>query len=197
MPIGKAASTFFRRPVRATISNSQAHLDAVSIWQAQPRLYRELLRRKRSGFWSNLVQSDQSDPRRLWRSFNEILGRGRVNPSNSINAADLHRHFMNKVASVRAATEGSDLPSFSCVPDGYAFQTFSPVTSINVAAVIRALPDKQCALDPSPTKHLKENIKDLSPFLCNLFNLSMTSGTFPFRFKTAYITPLLKSADLD
>jgi hypothetical protein len=126
-----------------------------------------------------------------------MLGRGQVNPSNGINAADLVQHFENKVAGVRAATEGSDLPSFSCAPDGCAFQSFSPVTSDDVAAVIRALPDKQCALDPLPTKLLKDNITDLSPFLCHLFNLSMMNGTFPSRFKTAYITPLLKSADLD
>jgi hypothetical protein len=63
--------------------------------------------------------------------------------------------------------------------------------------VIRALPDKQCALDPLPTKRLKDNVEILSPFLCHLFNLSLTHGIFPSNFKTAYITPLLKSTDLD
>lgn len=179
------------------VEHSTSHPEAVSAWRAQRCLYRKLLRRKRSAYWSNLVASDQSNPRRLWRSFNELLGRERANPTVSIDATQLHRHFENKVAVVRAATEGSELPSFSCAPDGCAFQTFSLITSDDVAAVIRALPDKQCAIDPLPTKHLKDNVELLSPFLCNLFNLSLTRGIFPSSFKAAYITPLLKGADLD
>ena len=183
------------RPARAVGSTS--YLEALSAWRAQRRLFYKLLHRKRSEFWSDVVESDQSNPRCLWRSFNELLGRERASSAVSIDATQLHRHFENKVAAVRAATEGFDLPSFSLAPDGCAFQTFSPITPYDVAAVIRALPDKQCALDPLPTKHLKDNVELLSPFLCSLFNMSLTRGIFQSSFKTSFIIPLLKDADLD
>ena len=35
------------------------------------------------------------------------------------------------------------------------------------------------------------------PFLCQLFNWSLEHGVVPPSFKSAYITPLLKKADLD
>ena len=37
----------------------------------------------------------------------------------------------------------------------------------------------------------------MSPFLLHLFNTSLQSGVFPTSFKSAYITPILKKADLN
>ena len=45
---------------------------------------------------------------------------------------------------------------------------------------------------------LKQSVEVLlAPFLCPLFNWSFQSGIVPSTFKFAYITPLLKKADLD
>jgi len=52
---------------------------------------------------------------------------------------------------------------------------------------VRALPDKQCSLDPMPTSLLKEHIDLLAPFLVELFNRSLSLGVFPASFKIAYI----------
>jgi len=62
---------------------------------------------------------------------------------------------------------------------------------------VRSLPDKQCTSDPLPTWLLKKNADVLAPFLCQLFNWSLEHGVVPSSFKSAYITPLLKKADLD
>jgi len=48
-----------------------------------------------------------------------------------------------------------------------------------------------------PITLLKENIKVLAPFLTDLFNKSLSTGTLPSIFKFAYITPRLKKPDLD
>jgi hypothetical protein len=53
-----------------------------------------------------------------------------------------------------------------------------------------------CA-DPLPTRLLKDNVGFLAPFLAALFNKSLEQGDVPTTFKSAYITPLLKKADLD
>ena len=61
---------------------------------------------------------------------------------------------------------------------------------------MKALPDKQCASDPLPTWLLKKCVGVISPFLCQLFNWSLEHGSVPSSFKCAYITPLLKKADI-
>jgi len=60
-----------------------------------------------------------------------------------------------------------------------------------------SLPNKQCSSDPQLTWLLKANTDILSPFLCQLFNSCLEHGTVPPSFKSGYVTPLLKKADLD
>jgi len=42
---------------------------------------------------------------------------------------------------------------------------------------VRQLPNKHCLSDPVPTTLLKDNIKVLAPFLTDLFNKSLSTGT--------------------
>ena len=63
--------------------------------------------------------------------------------------------------------------------------------------MVRRLLDKQCTSNPLPTWLLKQSVEVLAPFLCQTFNWSLGNGTVPSISKSAYITPLLKKADLD
>jgi len=62
---------------------------------------------------------------------------------------------------------------------------------------VHYLRDKQSADDPLPTRLLKENVDVLAPFLVELHNRSLQTGSVPTSFKSAYITPLLKKANFD
>ena len=118
--------------------------------------------------------------------------------SSDIDASTLHRFFDDKVAGVRrASTAGADSPTFTTVPVSCELRLFTPVSSADVVELVKKLPDKQCTSDPLPTWLLKQSVEVLAPFLCRLFNWSLQSGTVPLTFKFAYITPLLKKADLD
>ena len=57
--------------------------------------------------------------------------------------------------------------------------------------------DKSCALDVLPTPQLKLVADLIAPFLCELFNRSLTTATIPEAFKFAYVTPRLKKQDVD
>ena len=131
------------------------------------------------------------------RSFDELLGRGRAPASSDIEASTVHRSFNDMVAGICAPTAGADLPTFTPVPVRCELRHFTPISSAEVVELLRKLPDKQCMSDPLPTWLLKQSAKILSLFLCQLFNWSLQNGTFPLMFKSAYITPLLKKADLD
>jgi len=43
----------------------------------------------------------------------------------------------------------------------------------------------------------RQGASAVPPFLCQLFNWSLENGVIRSTFKSAYITPLLKKADID
>jgi len=130
------------------------------VWRAERRRYFSLIREKRLTFWSRRIDEDRARPRRLWRSFDELLGRGRDPPAD-IDASVLHCFFDDKVAGVRAANADAAAPQFTVAPVGCKLRVFSTVTPDDVAAMVRALPDKQCSSDPLPTRLLKANVDGL------------------------------------
>ena len=109
----------------------------------------------------------------------------------------LHRSFEDKVAGVRSATADAPPPSFSTISADISFRQFQSVTVDDVIATVRALPDKSCALDPLSTAQLKAVVDIIAPFMVELFNRSLSSGSVPVAFKSAYITPRLKKSDMD
>ena len=52
-------------------------------------------------------------------------------------------------------------------------------------------------MDVLPTPQLKCVADLIAPFLCELFNRSLSTATVPTAFKSAYITPLPKKQGLD
>lgn len=117
--------------------------------------------------------------------------------SSDVGAVELHTFFDDKVSGVRASTQNAPPPTFTPVLSGCSLSSFRKLTDADVIAAVRLLPDKQCMSDPLPTHLLKNNADVLAPFLVELFNRSMTLGSVPTAFKSAYITPLLKKPDLD
>lgn len=63
--------------------------------------------------------------------------------------------------------------------------------------MIRALPKKNSSSDLLRTSVLKDCIDLLSPFITNLFNLSLSAGVFPTSWKYAIVTPILKKTKCD
>ena len=63
----------------------------------------------------------------------------------------MHRFFDDKVAGVRASTDGADSPTFTTVPVGCELQLFTPVSSADVVELVKKMSDKQCTRDPLPT----------------------------------------------
>ena len=78
-----------------------------------------------------------------------------------------------------------------------SWRKFDPVECDEVAEAIRKLQKKSCAADPVPTSVLKQLADDVAPLLTALFNRSMTEGVVPAGFKLAFITPRLRTLDMD
>jgi len=106
---------------------SAAAIDvAKTAWYDQRRKY-ELLHSKRSSFWCDTIESQRSRPRELWRSVDQLLGRGRLPASSALSVNDFSRYFDEKVRSVRAGTDGVAEPTFIAVRPGASLPSFSDV----------------------------------------------------------------------
>jgi hypothetical protein len=157
---------------------------AKAAWYNQRREYRHLRHRKCAVFWRDRIETEQSDPHKLWRSVDVLLGRGHVPPNSSI-------------AKVRQRTSDATPPVFSHVQSGVSFRQFSSLTTDDVINAVRRLPDKSSAADPMPTSVFKQVVDLVAPFIVELFNRSLAAGHFPAGFKEAFITPLVKKPGLD
>ena len=71
---------------------------------------------------------------------------------------------------------------------GIPFNSFSPVTEIDVLAILKKSAPKSCDLDPIPTDLLIDCSEIVLPFLTNIINESLVSGVFPDVHKIALIT---------
>jgi len=178
-------------------SDVDAYSASNSAWTAQRRAYLALRRRKRETYWQDKIEAERARPQQLWRSIDVILGRGRVPPPDTISAAEFHRFFDDKVAAVRSSTADAPSPTFTTVPPGCQLSQFRQLTVDDVITAVRLLPDKQSTSDPIPTRLLKDSVDILAPFLVELFNRSLSTGTVPTSFKAAFLTPLMKKPGMD
>jgi len=77
--------------------------DAKTAWYAQRQRYRDLRQHKRRDYWVELVETNRDSPKRLWRTDDQLLGRGRLPVNSAVTAEDLSYYFEKKVAVVQAS----------------------------------------------------------------------------------------------
>ena len=155
----------------------------------QRRAYRQLRRRKCSGFWREKTEAEQNDPPSLWKSVDALLGRGKVLASPDIDAEAFSRFFAEKVAKIRDNTSSAPPPTFSRVKPGSSLNAFSPISTDDVINAIQKLPDKSSAADSKLPIFCRHLLRNCSTARCR-------PADVPARFKEAYITPRIKKPGL-
>ena len=143
------------------------------------------------------MAASASNPRRLWRNVDTLLGKP-AEPTSTpppFTASDFQKFLDDKVDAVRAATASAPPPVFSQTES--ELNRFEPVTEDFVGRLVRSSPAKSCDLDPVPTVMLKEYLDVLLPFLTRLCNSSISEGCLPVSQKQAIVTPALKKHGLD
>ena len=126
--------------VSAVVVSSDAVNDAVrtaeAAWRNQRRCYRDLRQQKRCAFWKSTIEADRDSPRRLWRSVDTLLGRGRPPVSSAISVDDFSQYFIDKVAAVRSNTDVASEPSFTSCAEGQSLTAFDDISTNDVADAI-------------------------------------------------------------
>ena len=177
--------------------------DTKSAWKIALENKSKMFSQKKNDYWTNLVQSNRNQPKKLWSAFDKILCRESAH--NSPNVSLTHtpdkfaEFFTQKILLIRSQTGSSDSAhnSQSCSGVANAFSSFSMCSLLDVKNFILNSPTKSCSLDCLPTNLFKQYIDLFLPYLVGLINLCLSKGHFPQSYKHAIITPKLKKITCD
>ena len=172
---------------------------------------KKLVSRKRKEYYTSLVDSLYSNPKRFWTIFSLKTKKHTVPEKVSIadgvggriytEGPNLVADSFNRVFFSSFSTPEVCNPVVHC-NDQYDHLS-SPIPSLpqisldcaDVLAAIKTIDSSKAqGPDKIPAKILVECAEQISPSLTDLFNLSLHSGTLPTEWKLANIVPLLKKA---
>lgn len=142
------------------------------------------------------IESEDSDPRRLWNSLKTVMGESENSTTASFSPKDFSDFFQEKIQNIRATTASAPPPNFTTY-NGESLMKFKHTTLEEVTKIVSSSLNKQCALDPIPTWLLKKCLKHVGPFLVFLFNKTFDLGEVPQLLKKALVSPILKKPQLD
>src|SRR6218665_1157051 len=158
------------------------------------RSYRE----KERTYWETKIVSHAKDPKRLWATFDALLGRRRADRQPDVSlfsAEDFFSSFNDKINSIRLETAGADPPVYPATD--CRLSAMVPVTGTELRRIILSSAAKSCELDPLPTFLLQELVDALLPFLTRLCNRSIQDGILPQLQKRSILIPVLKREGLN
>ena len=91
------------------------------------------------------------------------------------------------------------IPSLSTfsAPVSRLLSSFTLPSAEEISVLIRKSKPSTCQLDPIPTVLVKGCLPSLSPLITSIIHSSLSSGLVPSSFKTAAITPILKTPGAD
>ena len=108
------------------------------------------------------------------------------------------KHFTNKAEKLRANIASEHVTSTLVTGTTAAtFFSFEKVSQLTVKECILIYAPKLCELVPILCKLLMECLDSILSSLTYLLNSSLASGIFPYCFKSALVTPILKKRCLD
>ena len=140
-----------------------------------------------------------NDSKKLFKTMMGLLSSKSDNPMPD-NDTDIQEtfadFFQRKIDNIRQNLADHPLytPSHRDVPVLPAFTSISEESTHKLLTQSRATTS---VVDPCPTSIIKDNVDLLCPVITKIVNLSLQSGTFPERWKTAAVIPLLKREGLD
>jgi len=132
-------------------------------------------------YWKALISHQPKEPKRLWTTFNSLLGRGRDGraPTNlpSFSAQIFLERFTAKTWLIQRSTADLPPPTFSVTE--HHLSALQEISSTELRWNLLTAPPNSCELDSIPTFLLQEIIDDLLSFLTVLCNSSIREASLP------------------
>ena len=157
---------------------------------------------KNTYFQNKIITSSSS--KQLFTTMNHLLGTQKNSPLPTTHSHEelptvFSNYFTTKIQTLRENLDTT--PCQPCPPDppfsGSSLRTFTPISQEELLKTIRSMSLKTCELDPLPASLYSDCLPALLPFITDIINTSLKSGTVPDSFKSAIVRPLLKKHNLD
>ena len=160
-------------------------------------------------FWSNLKTciglGKQGQTSLFWPSSTPILSKTSANMLNNSFLARITSlqqpicsttSHLETSAIIFHADSGVSSPGVSSLLAVNCNFSFMPVSQASVLKLINDLPlSGATGSDAISTRMLKFSAAEVSSILAKLFNISISTETFPSRWKTAVVTPIFKKGN--
>lgn len=162
---------------------------------------------KRSQYFKNLIQKNEGNQTSLFKIVANVLDKNKssavlpqFNNKPETLANRFNSFYTDKVSNIRAKipTINSSVLS-DCEPPvftGTPLDVFSPITVDELRNLIKDKVIKTAYTDILPRAVMKKVLDTLLPYICDLINLSLRTGSMD-GIKEATIVPLLKKSGLD
>ena len=162
-----------------------------------------LANRKQKEYWSDIANSTENQGK-LFKTVSKLWKQPakKTLPSHhdsSTLANDFNSFFVNKIKTIREqlSRNPSDQHLYdSSRPPSNSFSTFQPVSMEQLRLIISEMTIKTSFDDPLPASLLKKSIDTLLPYILDIVNLSLETGSIA-GLKESVITPIIKKLDLN
>ena len=164
------------------------------------------IRRSKESYYKTQLLENKNNPKGIWKLLKKLIPRktksppsimeseGQQTPSPTSIANRFNQYFStigSKLCNALSRRE-SQRPSS---PPNWTFH-FNPVEIESVTKQLKQLKtNKAAGLDNMPGRLLKVSAPIIAPSLTYIYNLSLSTSTFPYEWKAAKVTPLFKSGD--
>ncbi len=172
-------------------------------YHEQCKIYNDSLKQAKCDYHQEEIAS--CDDKELFRIVNKLCSSDSSATlpeySSAIELANrFGTFFHSKIEKIRNKLDNIQLPKATVeAPEqcNSSFSEFTAVSEDTVREVIRESATKHCKLDPIPTWLTKDCLEELLPFITDIINSSLMSGSVPSTLKLSHILPLLKKPKLD
>ena len=173
--------------------------------------WKKLVGKAKSEFYVKKIEDCEGDQRKLYSVIDGLMGRNKptVLPSatsNHILAGTLNNFFVTKIVNIKqdlssleqtvAPMTIENLDTILGTP-AEIMDTYQLVSAEEVTKIIRKSPKATCLLDPAPTLLVVQFLPQLAPYITEIVNMSLKSGSFPAKLKSAIVKPRIKKPTLD
>ena len=165
-----------------------------------------LIRKSKKQYFYNYFAKYKNNLKNVWKKLNSLTGKTKnnhtcnkinINGKISTNKKDIANAFNNFFSTI-GQNLNNELPETAVDPNSYLSGIYpNPmviprVTELEVASIVKSLPNKPCSVENFSSEIIKENSELIAVPLTILFNKSLQSGSFPDQFKHATVIPILK-----
>uniref|UniRef100_A0AAY4DRN7 Reverse transcriptase domain-containing protein n=1 Tax=Denticeps clupeoides TaxID=299321 RepID=A0AAY4DRN7_9TELE len=174
-------------------------------WKESLLNYKKALSAARSTYLSSLIDKNKNNPGFLFKTIAKLTrNKTEMDATTQYNHSsdDFMNFFNTKIVAnrekIKSTTNSSaDISMENNLLIDHRLERFNPIKEHELIKLISSSNQCTCALDPIPTRLLKQIAPNVINSILKIVNSSLSTGHVPSSFKVAVIRPLIKKPDLD